>query len=101
MSEMWAVVHPEYSSMLPQINPKHFFQLSSIRVSVQRRVFVAIQQIKNIIQVHREAECTNAVFKQPLESTCHSLCVKGVGVLFLPAELLSIFSDTVSKPAIT
>lgn len=32
---------------------------------------------------------------------CHSPSVKGVGVLSLPAELLSIFSDIVSKPAIT
>lgn len=37
----------------------------------------------------------------PVESTCHSPSVKGVGVLSLPAELLSIFSDMVSKPAIT
>lgn len=33
-------------NMLPQNNPKHVFQLSSACLSVNRRVFVAIQQIK-------------------------------------------------------
>lgn len=49
----------------------------------------------------RRAERNDAQIKDLAESTCHSPPVKGVGVLSFPAEPSSIFSDAVSKPAIT
>lgn len=58
-------------------------------------------QITNIVQVYGHAEYKNTQFKDLAEGTCHSRSVKGVGVLSFPAELLSIFSDVISKPAIT
>lgn len=83
---------------LPQINPKHLSQFSAT-------CFVCVYMCLfpfNRSKYHWSARrCCVQKSTIQVESTCHSPPVKGVGVLSLPAELLSIFSDMVSKPAIT
>lgn len=78
--------------MLPQINLNMSFSPNH-----HVYIFAAIQWIR----CAKLENVKNVPCKHLVESTCHSPSVKGVGVFYLPAELLSIFSDMVSKLAIT